>query len=140
MAFAVHSTYHTTLQKTPGQLVFGRDMIFNLQHEANWEYIWLCKQDIVNKYNARKNTKCAPHTYQNRDKVMLCTGTKNKYECPYSGPHTILQVNMNGTVHLQLGAVTDTVNIRRLTPYVAPNTNHGGSAICHRAQGEGPTG
>ena len=29
-AFAIHSTYHTTLQKTPGQLVFGRDMIFNL--------------------------------------------------------------------------------------------------------------
>jgi transposase InsO family protein len=24
-AFAVRSTYHTTLQKTPGQLVFGRD-------------------------------------------------------------------------------------------------------------------
>ena len=25
--FAVRSTYHMTLQKTPGQLVFGRDMI-----------------------------------------------------------------------------------------------------------------
>jgi exonuclease VII small subunit len=38
-AFAVRSTYHTTLQHTPGQLVFGRDMIFNIQHTANWEYI-----------------------------------------------------------------------------------------------------
>jgi transposase InsO family protein len=37
--FAVWSTYHTTLQKTPGQLVFGRDMICNVQHTANWEYI-----------------------------------------------------------------------------------------------------
>jgi hypothetical protein len=29
-AFAVRSTFHTTLQSTPGQLVFGRDMIFNI--------------------------------------------------------------------------------------------------------------
>ena len=29
-AFAVWSTFHTTLQKSPGQLVFGRDMIFNI--------------------------------------------------------------------------------------------------------------
>ena len=34
-AFAVRSTYHTTLKKTPGQLVFGRDMIFSIKHVAN---------------------------------------------------------------------------------------------------------
>ena len=39
MAFAVRSTFHTTLRQTPGQLVFGRDMIFNIKHTANWEYI-----------------------------------------------------------------------------------------------------
>jgi hypothetical protein len=38
-AFAVRSTFHTTLQNTPGQQVFGRDMILNVKHEANWEYI-----------------------------------------------------------------------------------------------------
>ena len=27
--FAVRSTYHITLQFTPGQIVFGRDMILN---------------------------------------------------------------------------------------------------------------
>jgi hypothetical protein len=31
-AFAVQSTYHTTLRAMPGQLVFGRDMILNIQH------------------------------------------------------------------------------------------------------------
>ena len=29
-AFAVRSTFHTTLRNTPGQLVFGRDMILNI--------------------------------------------------------------------------------------------------------------
>jgi hypothetical protein len=38
-AFAVRSTFHTTLRNTPGQLVLGRDMIFNIKHEANWEFI-----------------------------------------------------------------------------------------------------
>ena len=33
VAFAVRSTYHTTLQATPGQLVYGRDLIFNIPSE-----------------------------------------------------------------------------------------------------------
>src|SRR5688500_12870786 len=39
-AFAMKLTYHTTLKKTPGQLEFERDMIFNIQHVANWELIF----------------------------------------------------------------------------------------------------
>ena len=31
-AFAVRSMFHTTLKKSPGQLVFGRDMILNIQY------------------------------------------------------------------------------------------------------------
>jgi hypothetical protein len=59
---------------------------------------------------------------------MLRVGTENKYETPYSGPHTILKVHTNGTVRLQMGAVTDTVNIPRLIPFPrgANGTNCGG--------------
>ena len=39
MVFAVRSTFHTTLQATPGQLVFRRDTTFNSKHIANWELI-----------------------------------------------------------------------------------------------------
>ena len=48
---------------------------------------------------------------------MLRKGTENKYERPYQGPFVIQQVNDNGTVRLKIGAVTDTVNIRRLHPF-----------------------
>jgi hypothetical protein len=34
---AIRSTYHTTLQATPCQLVFGRDMIYNIAFRANWD-------------------------------------------------------------------------------------------------------
>jgi hypothetical protein len=34
---AIRSTYLTTLQATPCQLVFGRDMIHNIAFRANWD-------------------------------------------------------------------------------------------------------
>ena len=58
---------------------------------------------------------------------MLKIGTENKYETPFKGPYTILTVNNNGTVRLQMGAVIDTVNIRRLQPFrEEPGVNPGG--------------
>ena len=97
-AFAIRSTYHTTLQKSPGQLVFGRDMIFNVQHQANWEYIKQRKQKLINLNNQKENSKRTKHDYKVGDQVLLRRGTENKYEVPYSGPYPILQVNDNGTV------------------------------------------
>ena len=38
-AFTVQSTYHRKKGKSPGQLVFGRDMILPTNHVANWRYI-----------------------------------------------------------------------------------------------------
>jgi transposase InsO family protein len=37
--FAVGATYHTTMQATPMQLVFGLDYILNTKFEANWAFI-----------------------------------------------------------------------------------------------------
>jgi transposase InsO family protein len=67
-AFAVRSTFHTSLQSTPGQLVFGRDMIFNIQHTANWEYIKQRMQCIKDLSNKRENAKRQQHVYRVGDK------------------------------------------------------------------------
>ena len=79
-AFAVRSTLHTTLKKTPGQLVFGRDMILNIQHEANWKYIRDRKQKLINKNNQNENSRRIPHEYKTGDLVLLKRGTENKME------------------------------------------------------------
>ena len=34
--FSVRATYHTTLQASPTQLVFGLDAILNIKHVADW--------------------------------------------------------------------------------------------------------
>ena len=126
-AFAVRSTFHTTLRNSPGQLIFGRDMILNIKHEANWEFIRERKQTLINKKNKAENAKRIPHTYGVGDKVLLRRGTENKYETSYKGPYTILQINDNGTVRMKVKNVEDTYNIRRLTPYLGTeNIGHGG--------------
>ena len=38
-AFAVRSTISITTQSTPAQLVFGKAMMLNIKHMANWEFI-----------------------------------------------------------------------------------------------------
>ena len=65
---------------------------------------------------------------------MLENHRANKYEQPYKGPYLVMQVNTNGTVHLKIGAVTDTINIRHIHQYkmMSSNTYHGGEcSMCH---------
>ncbi len=52
-AWAVRSTYHTSSQSTPGQLVFGRDMIWDTAHVADWQCIKQRKQMLINKKNEK---------------------------------------------------------------------------------------
>ena len=73
---------------------------------------------LSKKNNERENAKRIRHTYSVGDKVLYAIDTKSKYgEDPWKGPFKIRKVYDNGTVRLQMGAVTDTVNIRLLKPY-----------------------
>ena len=101
----------------------------------NWEYIRERKQAIIEKNNFAENAKRIPHIYVVGDQVLLKRGTENKYETPYQGPYTILQVNDNGTVRMKVKHVEDIYNIRRLTPYIGPETiDHGGECSLRTAR------
>jgi hypothetical protein len=117
-AYAIRSTYHTTLQATPGQLVFGRDMILPIQFKANWAQLALRKQAVINKSNAKENKKRLEYEYKIGDKVLLEKGgIQPKMVAPREGPYKVTKVSNNGTVCIQKGVVNQRVNIRRLTPY-----------------------
>ena len=70
-AFAIRATYHTTLQATPAQLVFGRDMILPIAIQADWARIKERKQEEINRNNRRENRDRVEHTYSPGDKVLL---------------------------------------------------------------------
>jgi hypothetical protein len=118
-AYAIRCTHHSTLGATPGQLVFGRDMLLPTQFYADWAQIKLRKQQRINASNARENSKRVPHNYVVGDKVLVNRpGILSKMSAPRSGPYEILSLHDNGTVTISKGiAVTERINIRRLQPY-----------------------
>ena len=64
--FSLRSTYHTTTQATPMQLVFRRDAILNLKFKADWNYFKQRKQKLsitITKRKSQKNTSCLYITF-----------------------------------------------------------------------------
>ena len=69
--WAIHSTVYTTLKATPGQLVFGRDMIFDLSFKAKWKEIVNNRRKRIQNNNLRENKSRIAHTYNVGDQVLL---------------------------------------------------------------------
>jgi hypothetical protein len=65
------STFHTTLQASPGQLVFGRDMIHDIRFEANWDIIKNNKEKNIATSNERKNINRIKCKYNVGDRIVL---------------------------------------------------------------------
>eukprot|EP00957_Ditylum_brightwellii_P077433 5883011-Ditylum_brightwellii.AAC.1 len=110
------STYHAMLGVTPGQLVYGRDMLHDIRHAADWEFIRLHEQKIIDYSTAKENTEYIYHDFMVRDKVLINKdGIACKLHLPTEGPYTILQVYTNGTVKFQRGSVPERTDIWLLT-------------------------
>ncbi len=103
VCWAIQSTYHTTLQATPGQLVFGRDMIFNIQHQADWQTQLSRERKLsrMKENNAKENSKRVEHDYAVGELVSLVKADFSKAETDREGPYTFTRVHMNGTVTVQ---------------------------------------
>mmetsp|Transcript_2824 Transcript_2824/g.7823 ORF Transcript_2824/g.7823 Transcript_2824/m.7823 type:complete len:1452 (-) Transcript_2824:296-4651(-) len=118
VAYAVRTTYHTTLQATPGQLVFGRDMLLPVRFKVDWAHIAKRKQEAINRSNNRENSKRIAHKYKIGDKVLVTKpGLLPKMAQPREGPFTVKEVFTNGTLLVRKGIITERINIRRITPF-----------------------
>ena len=73
----------------------------------------------TNKSNKRENDKRIQYKYKRGDKVLLTKpGINPKMSTPRTGPYVVSNVNNNGTITInKSAAVTQVVNIRRVTPY-----------------------
>ena len=118
VAWAVRSSYNNTTDATPAQLVFGRDMMFNLSTLVNWKELSIRKQALVDKNTLRENRKRIDYDYQIDDLVYVTKdGIFRKLDSPKKGPYPVTEVFSNGTVCIQRGAVNERINIRRLEPH-----------------------
>jgi hypothetical protein len=118
IAYAVRCSFHSTLKATPGQLVFGRDMLLDLKFEPNYTQTWAQKQQRINYDNIRENSKRVTYDYKVGNYVyVLRDGNYRKLEGDKQGPYRVTEVFTNGTIRIQKGIVNERINIRRLTPH-----------------------
>jgi hypothetical protein len=124
VAFAIHETFHTTLQATPCQLVFGQDLILDASFTANRSAIVACKVHQAQIDNARENHSRIAYSYAVGDLVLiqLYKHTLPKLACPTEGPYRIIKVHMNDTVIIQCGTYAETIDICHLLPFIPPSS------------------
>ena len=119
IAWAIRASYNTVTRATPAQLVFGRDMLFNLGTVVDWKTITERKRKQITEDNKRENKGRLDHDYSVGDKVYrIKRGVKRKLDPPKEGPFRITKVFSNGTVTLEKGAKSMRLNIRNIEPII----------------------
>ena len=125
VAYTLRWSYHSTLQATPGQLVFCRDiMLLSIGFETNYEQVWGWKQQCINYYNVCENAKQVNYTYSVDDYAyVLQDGIYCKLDGDKLATHCAIEVFTNNTIWIQKGIVNKRINIRRLTPHFGQPPN-----------------
>ena len=70
-AFEIISTTNILKGYSPGQLVFGRDMIIPIKYTVDWYLLLQENQAQINKDNIRKNRNRVYRNYKFGDKIMI---------------------------------------------------------------------
>jgi hypothetical protein len=85
MAWTICSTYHTVLKTSPGAVMFGCNMLFNIPFIADWNKIGDYRQHQTDLDIARINSKQVGYDYKVGDKVLVTQeGILRKAKSPYS--------------------------------------------------------
>ena len=118
VAYGLRSTFHSALQASPGQFVFGRDMLVNATYVANWHAVEQRKQQAALYNNARENKSRQYHNYQPGQFVYVKNkDIKGKLNPDKEGPFEIVSVHTNGTITIRRSqTVVEKINIRRARP------------------------
>ena len=114
----IHSTNPTVLPTTPGAVIFGQDMLFDLPYIADWSEIGKRRQHQVDQSNKNESKTWIYFDHREGTKVILIKyGIHHKAEDKNTGPYLITEVFSNGTVRIQRGTINERIDIRRLSPF-----------------------
>ena len=115
---AMRTTVATTLGSTPGALAFSRDMFLNIPLVADWQAIAKHREQFVNENLRRANRKRRQYDYAPGQRVLKKVHDPTKLGVRTTGPYTVEQVHVNGTISIELRpGVSERINIRRVEPY-----------------------
>ena len=120
MQHATRCAVHKTLQHSPGEIVFHRDMFVDVPVMTDLIALRERRQLLIDKNLRRHNRKRYDHHYRVNDWVMIKKYDPWKGDDRLHGPYQITEVRTNGTVRIrrnEQGEIEETFNIRRLVPY-----------------------
>ena len=119
---AMRTNVATTLEGSPGSLVFNRDMFFNVPLIADWHAITRRREHHVNENLRRQNLRRRRFDYAVGDKVLKKVFEPTKLGTRATGPYEISRVHVNGNVTVKLrDEVNERLNVRRVMPYREPS-------------------
>jgi hypothetical protein len=118
-AFALRATAPSTLNASPAQMVFGRNMILHTTNTAPWHILRQRQQRRMILDNERANQHGIPHVYTVGDRVLIRNNDIHaKLSNPYYGPFTIVRLTPNtGIVVIDRSGYDESISISRLIPY-----------------------
>ena len=96
-------------------------MILNDEVKVNWKAIQQQRENQATKDNNRENNKRKEFQYDVGQKCWIVRNRieKNrKLEQPTEGPFEIIKTHNNGTVSISRNGYNETINIRRLKPFI----------------------
>jgi hypothetical protein len=99
---AMQTTIATTLESTPGALVFAQDMFLNVPLIANWQAIARTCEHHVNENLRPANRKQRQFDYAPGQQVLKKVHNPTKLEVRTKGPYTIEHVHVNGNLTILL--------------------------------------
>ncbi len=70
-AWAICSTHHTVFKASPGAVIFGRDMLFEIPFIADWKKIGEHRQRLTDLNNAHENKGRIECDYKVGQKILV---------------------------------------------------------------------
>ncbi len=118
-AWAICSTHHTVLKASPGAVIFGQDMLFNIPFIADWKKIGEHRQRLADLNTACENEGRIDYDYKVGQKILVRNeGILRKAQSIWQkDPWTITTVHMNGTIMIQCRNKEERLNIKRVKPF-----------------------
>jgi len=99
-------------------------MIFHCAVQINWDRIHNECQKTLAASNAKEEKSRITKQYLPGDQVLIILDSDEcrsqpKMNKPTKGPYIITRVHTNGTVEIDCGIFTETIDMRRLKPFIS---------------------
>ena len=69
--FSIRATIHSQIKSSPGEMAFGRHVLYPFSKQIDWKQILNRKQDLVDKTNFKENTKRKYYDYKEGELIII---------------------------------------------------------------------